>query len=281
MKRMTVIRFFSLPLLLAVILTVVTCKKKSPTGSDEPGHESWFPPSLNLTFQYMAYETPSISFTGTAKVLGLDNETYPGNTYVKIQIGDFEGVEKRGCIIWLDLSTVDKIGYKAAEVYWADVVTGTLPSSIAGDRLSMRSHRNVRKAKDKQVEDWDLLEVYDPPMYVKYDGTTGQVKSSEKVDATYYFLGDYNDYITFKMRAEYMFSSNNATVTVPYGTVDNCIQMNANFWEIVDSDSFSFSGTYYMRPDIGVVYAEPFPGYYKAELISGNAITKLLSKILY
>jgi len=231
-----------------------SCNKKSSTNPDGKGdHASWFPPSVNLDYQYRILEGAGKSWDGTAKVLGTDSQTYPGNTYVKVQVGNFTGNVKKGIIMWLDLSKLDKIGYKAAEIY----------------------NGNTAVMKKSDRTDWDMLEVYDTPLWVEYTGKLGEQKVSSA--SAHYYFGNMNNSQSLTMSIAYKYSSLNATVTVPQGKIKNCILMDAVYTQIQGTDTTKFTGTYYMRPDLGIVKAVTIPGYMGAELISGNALKAIMS----
>ncbi len=244
----TIVAFISI--LLITSFCLIECSKESPTESKDKNDDYWFPPPTGLGFLYRIFESQTESYDGTATVLGIDSLTFPGERYVKVQVGSFTEEERKGFIAWLDLSKINRIGYKGAELYWGNIT----------------SKRNGSPKKNGVIT-WDMLEVFDTPLYVEYTGTTGTKKTTTS-SGKYYFDGDMNDYIEVTMSAEYTFSSLNATVTVPYGTVKNCIKLDITFTETAVGINVSFTGEYYLRSDIGLIKGVTIPGAYAAELIS-------------
>jgi len=241
-----------LTVLLICLFLLTYCDNKSPTKSEDNSHEAWFPPSTDWTFQYKIYESPQDTFNGTGKILGIDNETFPGESYIKIRCGIFSEQGWRGMIFWLGLSTLDQVTYKAGEIYYDNVSAKSNPGSAAAPV-------------------WSFREVWDPPLKVEY-GKTGVEKTSNST-GYFYSNGDTTNPMVFPTTLTYSISSTNATVEVPFGTVDNCYQLDMT----ITQDDFSFSGSNYLRPDLGVVKAEMIPGFMGAELISTNILSKLLS----
>lgn len=240
--------------LLISMLLIVFCDKKSSTEPENNLHSDWFPPSNAWTFQYKIYSTPTDTFTGTGEILGVDDETFPGESYIKIRCGIFSEQGWRGMIFWLGLSTLNKVTYKAGEFYYDDLTAKSNPTS-ASDPV------------------WAFKEVWDPPLEVEY-GQTGQEKTFNST-GYFYFGGNTSNPTVLPTTLTYSISSTNATVTVPYGTVDNCYKLDMT----ITQDEFSFSGSNYLRPDLGVVKAEMIPGFMSAELISASMLSKILSVI--
>jgi len=241
-------------ILLVSILLIVYCDKKSSTEPQDNPHSAWFPPSTDWTFQYKIYDNALTSFTGVGEILGVDNETFPGESYIKIRCGIFSEQGWHGMIFWLGLSTLDKVTYKAGEFYYDNVTAKSDPSSAA-DPV------------------WGFKEVWDPPLEVEY-GKTGQQKSFNST-GYFYFGGDTSNPTVLPTTLTYSISSTNATVEVSYGTVDNCYKLDME----ITQDGYSFNGSNYLRPDLGVVKADMIPGFMSAELISTNVLSKILSLI--
>lgn len=234
----------SLALILTATALFVGCNKKSST---EP-EDGFFPPLTGLSMLYRIWEGND-SFDALGQVVGLDNQTFPGETYTKIQAGIFNAQENRGVILWLDLSTFRQIGFKAAEMYW--------------------SWGEGKTAKPNAVFDWGMREVYDQPLKVIYDGDVGDTFESEAT-ARFYFNGDPNDFEDITMKVETTLTSRTASVEVPYGTVNNCMLLDCAFTQTDSWGTGTFDGQYFLHTLLGVVYSDMIPGFAAVELVDPN-----------
>lgn len=113
-----------------------------------------------------------------------------------------------------------------------------------------------------------MKEVFDTPVYILFDGQPG-VPQTSTATGRYYFDGDVDDFDDVEMSFTSTLTAFPDTVTVPYGTVNDAIRVDVTFDEsVVDGYSGSFDGVYYFQSTFGVVYANPVPGFYSADLVS-------------
>ena len=203
---MKVRRYMAWLLMVIAVGLVVSCNKKS-TNPDDGDTDDWFPPKVGLSYQYRLYDTPTIYNDVPAEVMAVDTQAFPGETLVRLQMGVFNETVKRGLIIWLDLSALNRVGFRASEAYYGDL----------GKKQPGRG--------GMAYDDWDLKEVANPALTFAYTGKVGVTDSSETTISTY-FDGDMVNPDVVPTKLRYTLISKDASVTVPYGRVSGCYELD-------------------------------------------------------
>jgi len=84
------------------------------SGDDDTGDDDsdFFPPAHGTSGTYrLCYDAEeTLCFDLPGEVIGQDSDTFPGETYTKIELGDFSKSEPTGLVMWFDLSTFDRVG---------------------------------------------------------------------------------------------------------------------------------------------------------------------------
>jgi len=245
--------------LLAVCMIVMTgmfllsCDSDSGTDSGNGDDITFWPPPVGFSADYWIYQSAVDSFAGEVIIIEQDSETFPGETYTKVSVGDLDGTDKQGFIAWFDLSTFRRIGYKAAEIYYAD----------------------QGAAKTTGAPDFDVYEVMTPPLYILFDGQIGEKKTSTSTMDLYFKDGSSS---SSTLSVECTLTSLMASIATPAGTANQAIQVDALFTQMPASSAQessvhkpladTFEGQYFFHKELGVISAEVIPGYYKMVISS-------------
>ena len=182
----------------------------------------WWPPPAGTSVVYEVLEWKGGTYDLTAEIIG--QETYNGGTYTKFQLGDFTADDIIGIQGWLDLSTEGQFGFAGSEIYWSnDIKSDTEPEGV-----------------------FDL----DAPVYIYINPTLNDPKEST-ASGTWDI---YNQPGTYDATLISTTLSTDASVTVPYGTVDDCFEVKVDFWQQFslwpDVDG---STTFYFHSELGLV----------------------------
>ena len=173
------------------------------TDDDDDDDDNWFPPDPGMTFLYEVVEWTFLEFEFEATVIG--DDTFDDGTYTKFEFGDLDATDAIGAELWFDLTTVNEVGFKGANMYWSDA-----------DKISNKA----------AVPDGSFT--LDDPV-ILYVSQTGGVPQTSSAD------GEWNDptygVVPVSMEFTSTTTSVNATVTVPYGTVDNCTVVALEVYE--------------------------------------------------
>jgi|GEM_PF-1880770 len=256
MRKKSSLLFALIFTFIAGIFFTVSCDKDSGTNNGNGAGGTFWPPQVGFTAEYWIWDAANDSFPGWATVIEQDGQTFPGKTYTKIQVGDFSGNQKHGFIIWLDMSTYRKIGYKASEVYYP-------PQGVA-------------KTGSTSTEGFFFKEVLDPPLYIIFDGQVGQ-----RFTSTSSMVMTFNDGSTESstISVESTLKSLLASVETPMGNITQAIKVASDFTltyadssaakrigKVTGSDTFS--GEYYFHKEYGLAWADMIPGFMKMAIKS-------------
>jgi len=234
--------FFLLP----VLIIQISCNKKS-TGNDENNLTSFSPPLDGTAWMYEVDWDPqgNTQFHMMATVVGEDDTTFPGESYTRIEMFDTTQSELlTGLILWLDASTEYQMGYKAAEVY-----LGFL--------------NNKKNKQQSQV--WDQKYVADVTTYSIFDGTVDELVTVTSTGYMFFDGGDVGEPTT--LIAQVTVASLNASTTVPYGTVNNCVKLTGTGTETMFGHTYEFPLEFYLSPTLGIVSVNMMPGFTNAKLM--------------
>ena len=152
---------------------------------------------------------------------------------------------KTGMILWLDASTPYRMGYKAAEIYFG--------------------FQNDKRSRE-QGQVWDMKYVADVTTYSIFNGTAGE---DLQVTSTghFYFNGEEVNGDAVTLVADITVESLNATTTVPYGTIANCVKIEGEGAETVVGQTYEFPIEIYLSPALGIVSLNISPGFSSVKLM--------------
>lgn len=169
-----------------------------------------------------------------AVIVGQDTTTYPGLDLTVISFGDFSKAGTAGAILWVDLNTVRNPGIKAMEGY-----------------------------EESREDGWAVREIFDDVLYMDFSGDVGDIKTSS-VSGTMEF-SDAPD-VDFDLALDTTLVSNDTTTVVPYGTVEHCIQVLAEFYDPAYPTA-RWGGDFFYHDIYAFVEAAVFPIYDVVELV--------------
>ncbi|HDH97020.1 MAG TPA: hypothetical protein ENF73_04770 [Proteobacteria bacterium] len=197
------------------------------TGDDDTGDDDWgdwWPPEEGLTVVYDVQEWTGAHYDAEVKVLGDDE--FNGETYTKIEMGDFEAQDIMGFHGWFDFSTPGEIGFAGAEIYWWNAKDDTEPDGIFN---------------------------LDEPVYIFVNRTLNEPKT-DSADGTWTIWGNPT---SFHVELTSETVDLDATVTVPYGTVEHCVRVDVDIHEeFGDYPDFDGNASFYFHKELGFVKIE-------------------------
>jgi len=237
---------FFLVILFPLFIVLMSCNKKS-TGNDDNGDlVSFFPPPDGTAWLYQVNwgQQGERQFHMLATVVGEDDTTFPGESFTRIEMFDTtEAQFKTGMILWLDASTPLQLGYKAVEVY-------------QGFQHAKRNQQ--------QGQEWDEKYVADETTYSIFSGDEGEQVQVTSTGRIYYGGEEVGEPAT--LVADVTVESLNATTTVPYGTVSNCVKLTGTGTKTTPSDNFQTPLEICLSPALGIVSVNMTPGFDQAYL---------------
>ena len=189
---------------------------------DDVDMGDWWPPPDGFSATYDAYEWQGFDYQLDLTVIGAD--TFNGDPYTKVQLGDFTEDDIIGYYAWFDFSTVGQIGFVGSEIYWTNTAkSDTEPNGV-----------------------FDL----DDPVYI-YINSTLDDPITDTGSGSWTIWGIPS---TVDISLTSTTLDTNASVTVPYGTVDNCYKVQIDITEdFSEWDSFSETAIFYFHRDLGMV----------------------------
>ena len=191
---------------------------------DDTAGAGWYPPPPGISFVYDATEWTALEYQLTATVIG--DDAFDDGTYTLIEMGDLEAGDAIGLQTWFELVTEGEVGFKGANMYWTDQTkaSGEPDGSFVMD---------------------DVI--------VIYAGSTEGVPQTSSSDGTW--SDPVYPNVSVSMEITSTTTDADASVTVPYGTVDGCKQVAISIFEdfattYVDR---TVNATLYLHPDLGLV----------------------------
>lgn len=196
----------------------------SDDDDDDDDYEwgDWWPPTAGMTFVFQVAEWQGFSYDMTATIIG--QEEYNEGTYTKLQLGDFTADDIVGLQGWFDFSTEGQVGFAGAEIYWTNTSKADLtPNGI-----------------------FEL----DAPVYIYINPMLDHPKSST-ASGTWTIWDNPG---TYDVTLTSTTISTDASVTVPYGTVDDCFEIKVDFLQQFSLwDDVNGSATFYFHHELGLV----------------------------
>ena len=194
-------------------------------ADDDVAGNDWWPPDGGQTYLYEVAEWTPANYELEAQIIGDDN--YGGETYTKVQLGDFTEDDIIGLQGWFDFNTEDQIGLVASHLYWTNF--------------------------DKADTEPDGMFEMDDIIYMYLSDTLDDPQTDTGA-GTWTVWGNPT---TFYVELTSTTLDNDATVTVPYGTVEHCkkvlLESHEEFGIWPDSDA---EGTLYFHDELGLVKME-------------------------
>ncbi|MCZ7585138.1 MAG: hypothetical protein M5R36_18415 [Deltaproteobacteria bacterium] len=182
-----------------------------------------------------------------AEVVGQDTETFPGEDYTVIQVGDFTGEDPTGVIFWFDLQTKDQIGFRAAEMY-----NGVL----------------YKSAKATSAH-WVARQEAEETLWLYFNQGVGNSASDTATATTWEWDGfTESELYTYDITFDLTVLSDDETVTVPYGTVTQAKHVYGDLDEIADDWQEYGTAEFYFHADLGLVSADVITGFWGVQLVS-------------
>jgi len=178
----------------------------------------WWPPDPGTSFLYAVTEWTLDEFEFTATIIG--DDLFEGETYTKLEFGDLFKATSIGVEVWYDLTTPGKAGFAGANMFWSDASLGSF--------------------------------IMDDPVYLTINPIVDDPISDT---ATGIFTEPVNGDVPLTMVVTTTTLDLDTSVTVPYGTVDNCLKIKVD----IDED---FAHTWvdrlqsselYIHRDLGLV----------------------------
>ena len=181
----------------------------------------WWPPADGSSYLYEASEWQGGAYDLMLEVLG--DDVLNSQTYTKVQLGNFTDIDIIGFHLWLDLSTPGQIGFAGSQIYWA--------------------------AKDKSDSPGGIFEL-DAPVYIYLNPTLNDPQT-DSTSGTWTVWGNPG---TVDITLTSTTLDKNASVTVPYGTIDGCWEIQVDAVEEFELwDTYNGSATIYFHKDLGFV----------------------------
>jgi hypothetical protein len=185
----------------------------------------WWPPAAGQTFLYQVFEWQG--FTSDMELSLMGEESHDGGTYTKIQLGDFTAEDIVGFQGWFDFSTPGQIGFNGANIYWTNTkLADTEPNGIfdLDDNVVIYLNLTLDEPQvDTGTGSWTIWGI---------PSTFSTTLTSTTLD-------------------------NDASVTVPYGTVDHCMKVQVGIHEeFSEWPSFDGTAVFYFHKDLGMVKLE-------------------------
>mgnify|MGYP000960450643 CR=1 FL=1 len=210
------------------------------TTDDDTGPEFW-PPEAGTVGTYRLCYDPSetICHNVPVTIVGQDSETFVDGTYTKMEIGDFTQADPFGMIVWLDLSTENRVGFKASEAYFGGIGDGG---------------------------EWDMYAEAQTIVEIPFDAGIGVMQQTGG-DVDFYFKSkDPDEVHSFALETTLL--ATDATVTVPFGTVTDCWEIQCDMTITDPYGTYTDSYTMYYHPDYALVQSPIMPGFCTLELVS-------------
>ena len=180
------------------------------SDDDDLDYGDWWPPEPGLSFVYAVSEWTFQEFEFTATVIG--DDLFEGETYTKLEFGDLLKATSIGVEVWYDLSTPGQAGFAGANMFWSDESMGSF--------------------------------IMDDPVYLFLNPVLDDPTSDT---ATGTFSEPVNGDVPLTMVVTSTTLDLDTSVTVPYGTVGNCVKVQVD----IDED---FAHTWQDRQQSSVLY---------------------------
>lgn len=196
------------------------------TSDDDDDAGNWWPPPTGWSAIYEVFEYLGNTYDMTATVLG--EEDVNGDPWTVVELGDFGASDIVGMKGWLDFSTPYQVGFTRGHVYWT----------------------NISKADDTEPD--GVFEMTDPAYII---GSSNLNDPQVDVGEGTWTINDVVSEYTMELTTTTL--DLNATVTVPYGTVNGCVKLQVDSFETFSEwpDS-NITVYFYAHPDLGFVKME-------------------------
>ncbi len=198
------------------------------------------PPDLRTTYMYRMHTGAPGEYKDFPGLLQEETVEYDGETWYRGQVGNFTADAGEGLTVYVAPALDEEMGvglaFKACEVYNGQKE----PQFWYSFTPAIKAWANV-PVGDKQT--------------VTASGVLGfSVDEPMSMEAT----------------VEYTLVSKNASVEVPYGTVDGCYLYSVDAWEAMGEEEpyGPMHVDVYVKPDFGIVRISMVPGYDAMELVS-------------
>jgi hypothetical protein len=217
------------------LLLLASCGGSTDTGSPdtEVTDDLLVAPADGTTFGYLLDQKGGKPLHWPA---AFGDGDYDGVTYTELTLGDFEAAEPSGVRAWMDFGdgTTADVGMRAIEVWGGGA-------------------------------DIPILEyIFDPLVVVQLDGTRLGEPQDVKMSGSFVVFGNSKP---MDIQATYTLTDVDATVEVPYGTVEGCWIYDVD----MDDNGYALVSNLALKSGLGLVRSDMLPGTNAIELESVDA----------